>query len=133
MATATYEDYMARHPESTAAQSTVEAFLDDVAAEIAARCEDRGTDYGSLVERRGALVVRIECAAVYRMCGRAEVGGVPQNGLSSFSQSVGDHRWDYGYVSGNGNDLLLDKEWKSLGLSGQQIGWLGVPWSDSDD
>lgn len=127
MATATYEDYKARHPESTAARETVEAFLSDVAAEISARCEDRGTDYDSLAGRRGALVVRIECAAVHRMCGRAEVGGVPQNGLSSFSQTVGDHRWEYGYVSGNGNDLLLDAEWKALGLSGQQMGWLD-PW-----
>lgn len=132
-ATATYEDYLDRYPQSAAASKTVCAFLCDVAAEIAARCEDRGTTYDKLVEKRRQLVIRIECAAVNRMCGRAEVGGVPQNGLTSFSQSVGDHRWEYGYSSGNGNDLLLEKEWKALGLSGQQIGWIGVPSSGHDD
>jgi hypothetical protein len=134
MATATYNDYVARHPESKAEQGTVEAFLDDVAAEIAARCESRGTTYEALVAKRGALVRRVECAAVYRLCGRNAFDGVEQNALKSFSQTVGDHKWEIGYASGGGNTLMLDAEWKSLGLSGQQVGWLGIPWAgDGDD
>lgn len=126
MATATYTDYMARHPYSSAPRETVEALLDDVAAEISARCDDRGTTYEELVASREGLVLRIECAAAYRMCSRSSVGGVPQDGLQSFSQTVGDHRWDFGYSSGNGNNMLLNDELKALGLSGQQVGWLGV-------
>lgn len=133
MATATYDDFIARHPGSTASEETIEALIDDVAAEIAARCMDRGTTYEALVASREGLVRRIECSAAYRMSGRTAVDGIPQEGLSSFSQSVGDHRWDYSYSSGNGKDLLLDDEWKSLGLAGQQIGWLGIPKGIFDD
>ena len=133
MATADYSDYTTRYPESTASAETVRARLDDVAAERAARCIARGTTYENLVSKSEPLVRRIECDSVYRMCGRPSVGGVQQNGLSSFSQSVGDHRWEYGYASGNGKNLLLDDEWKALGLSGQQIGWLGVPYSGESD
>ena len=121
---------MSRHPASTATRQTVEAFLDDVAAEISSRCVDRGTTYEDLVSSREGLVRRIECSAVFRMCPKPSVDGVSQDGLKSFSQSVGDHSWDYSYVGGNGNDLLLDKEWRALGLSGQSIGWLGEPWCD---
>lgn len=126
-ATATYSDYMARHPGSTAPQGTVEALLSDVAAEIAARCVDWGTTYDQLVQSRPALVKRVECTAVYRMCGRATIGEFDQNGLSSFSQSVGDHRWEFSYSSGNGKDTLLESEWELLGLTGQRVGWLAFP------
>lgn len=109
------------------------AFLEDVAAEIAARCEDRGTTYEALVQSRGGLVKRIECAAVFRICGRGEVDGVDQDSLRSFSQTVGDHRWEFAYTSGNGKTLLLNDELKALGLTGQQIGWVGVPYRSDDD
>ena len=127
MPTATYNDFIVRHPGSTASQETIEAFIEDVAAEIAARCDDRGTTYEEVAGKRESLLRRIECAAVFRMCGRTSVGGVEQNGLQSFSQTVGDHTWNYSYPTGNGKDLLLDDEWKALGLAGQQIGWLAVP------
>lgn len=133
MPTATYEDFTARYPDATASRRTVEAFLEDVAAEISARCIDKGMTYAALVESREGLVRRIECTAVYRICGRTAVDGVDQTGLSSFSQTVGDHRWEYGYSSSGGKNLLLNDEWKALGLSGQRIGWLGVPWADDDD
>ena len=127
MPTATYEDCLTRRPDLATSRETVEAFLEDVEAEISARCEDRGTTYDALVDSREALVRRIECRAALRMCGPNPVDGVSQDGIKSFSQSVGDHRWEYNYVSGNGNSLLLRDEWKSLGLSGQRIGWLGIP------
>ena len=70
---------------------------------------------------------------MYRICGRKAIGGQSQDGLKSFSQTIGDHKWDYEYVGGNGKDLLLNDEWKALGLSGQQIGWLGMPWAVESD
>ena len=133
MPTATYEDYIARYPDTTAPRETVEAFLGDIAAEIAARCLDYGTTYADVVESRVGLVRRIECTAVNRICGRAKVDGVSQDGLSSFSQSVGDHKWDYSYASSGGKNLLLNDEWKALGLRGQQVGWLTVPFGGDDD
>lgn len=132
MPTATYTDYTTRYPGSTAAKSTVEAFLDDVAAEIAARCADRGTTYEALVQSRAGLVRRIECTAVYRICGRTAVDGIDQSGLNSFSQTVGDHKWDYNYSASGGKNLLLNDEWKALGLFGQQVGWLGVQLAEDD-
>lgn len=133
MPTATYHDFKTRYPDSTASQETVDAFLGDVAAEISARCADRGTTYAALVESREGLVRRIECTAVYRTCGRAAVNGVGQSGLNSFSETVGDHRWEYGYSSSGGKNLLLNDEWKALGLFGQQVGWLGSPEGGGDD
>ena len=133
MATATYADFMLRHPGATAPQATVEALLDDVAAEISARCIDYGTDYETLVEQRGDLVRSIECGAAYRICPRGAVDGVEQTGLSSFSQTVGDHRWEYSYSGGNGNSRLLRSEWSSLGLAGAKMGWLVPNWSVCDD
>lgn len=130
MPTATYADFTARYPDSGASQATVEAFLSDVAAEIAARCEDRGTTYEKLVQSREALVRRIECTAVNRICGRPPIDGKSQSGLNSFSHTVGDHKWDFNYSSSGGNTLLLRDEWKALGLFGQQVGWLGVPWTE---
>ena len=127
MPTASYADYITRYPGSTAAQATVEAFLEDVAAEISARCIDRGTTYDALVQSREGLVRRIECTAVYRICGRTAIDGFDQSGLNSFKQTVGDHSWDFDYSSSGGKNLLLNDEWKALGLFGQQIGWLGVP------
>lgn len=133
MATATYEDFIVRYPGATAPEETVEAFLDDIAAEISARCIDKGTSYAELVESREGLVRRIECTAVYRICGRTAVDGVDQSGLNSFSQTVGDHKWEYNYSSSGGKNLLLNDEWKALGLAGQRIGWVGVPWADDGD
>ena len=124
---------MRRHPDSTAPQGTVEAFLEDVEAEIAARCKDRGTTYEALVQDRMRVVMRIECAAVHRICGRAPVNGVQQNGLRSFSQTVGDHKWEINYSSIGGSGLLGKEDWKALGLAGQQIGWIGVPCREEAD
>lgn len=130
MATATYEDFVLRHPESTASRETVEAFIEDAAAEIDARCEDRGTTYGKLVESRRGVLLAVECDAAYRRCGRPSVGGIPQEAVNSFSQTVGDHKWDYTYQSGGGSTSLLDSDWKRLGLAGMQVGWLGVGYSE---
>lgn len=126
MATATYADFAARHPKATATQQTVEAFISDAAAEIAARCEERGTTYGALAASKGPLVLAVECDAAYRRCGRPSVGGVPQDAVQSFSQTVGDHRWEYSYQSSGGNTALLESDWRRLGLAGQQVGWLGI-------
>ena len=130
-ATATYEMYMLQHPESTAPQATVESHLARVAAEISVRCDERGTTYEALVQRKGADVVGgIECDVAYRRCGRPTIDGVPQGGVNSFSQTVGDHTQNISWSTGNGNTSVLDSEWRTLGLYGQQIGWLGIPWGD---
>ena len=131
MATATYEDYLARPRLPSAPQAAVETALADVAAEIEARCADSGTTYAALVESRRALVVRIECEAAGRLVPRPQVDGLAQDGLGSFSQTVGDHSWNFNY-DGSVNKTLLRDELKALGLAGQKIGYLGEPaWGGS--
>lgn len=127
MATATYSDFVARHPDSKAPESTVAAYIDDAAAEISARCSEMGTDYETVVANRRGVVVEVECSFAYRACGRIPAGDMPQNELRSFSQTVGDHKLEYGFNSGNGNQSVLEAEWRKLGLAGQRIGWLALP------
>lgn len=125
-ATATYADFRALYPNSPASEAAVSAWLAAVAGQIGGRCADRGTTYAALAESRRDALVGVECAAAYRRCGRS-VDGMDVNGVQQFSQSVGDHNWSWGFGSGAASgDLVLDSEYRALGLSGQRIGFLGV-------
>ena len=127
MATATYSDYIGLYPSSSAAQSTVEAWIERAADAIAIRCEKFGTTYDELAQRHETTLKGVECAAAWRRCDM-RVEGIDTSGLESFSQSVGDHSWTYGYgSSGAVSSLVLDNEYKELGLTGQRIGWVGMP------
>ena len=119
MSKATYGDFMTRNPSSTTPQATVEALLDDVEAEIAQRATRRGKALSDLDQ---TVLVAVECEAAASRAPK-DVDGVDLYGVASFSQTVGDHTWSYGYSGGGVSASLLDSQWKRLGLSGRVHGF----------
>lgn len=117
MAFATVEEYRARYPETTAADSAISALLDDASDAIEGELAPRGIDWEEADEAYAAKLSRVCCTIAHRAMPADMDGSMAALGATQTTQTAGSYSFSASFSNGYGEVYVSKSDRIKLGIA----------------